>query len=115
MFSGLGWSIGIAIIIYICNSGYGGMIGSFLCWPGWEPLVKLTYAVSLCHAIIWFHIVGSFQFGLKYTDTVFAMILVFTIVYSYSFAAIIAVFVEQPLLRVVSLSFKSVGIETRSK
>ena len=115
MFSGLGWSIGIAIIIYVCNSGYGGMIGSFLCWPGWEPLVKLTYAVSLCHAIIWFNIVGSFQFGLKYTDTVFAMILVFTIVYSYSFAAIIAVFVEQPLLRVVSLSFKSVGIETRSK
>ena len=70
MFSGLGWSIGIAIIIYICNSGYGGMIGSFLCWPGWEPLVKLTYAVSLCHAIIWFHIVGSFQFGLKYTDII---------------------------------------------
>ena len=115
MFSGMGWSIGIAIIIYICNSGYGGMVGSFLCWPGWEPLVKLTYAVSLCHTMIWFHIVGSFQFGLKYTDTVFAMILIFTIVYSYSVAAIIAVFVEQPLLRVVSLCFKFVGIETRSK
>ena len=91
------------------------MVGSFLCWPGWEPLVKLTYAVNLCHGMIWFHIVGSFQFGLKYTDTVFAMILIFTVVYSYGVAAIIVVFVEQPLLKVVSLCFKFVGIETRSK
>ena len=38
MFAGLGWSIGIAIIIYICNTGYGGVVNSFLSWPGWEPL-----------------------------------------------------------------------------
>ena len=35
MFSGLAWSIGIAIIIYICNTGYGGAVNSFfLCLDG---------------------------------------------------------------------------------
>ena len=46
MFSGLAWSIGIAIIIYICNTGYGGVVNSFLSWPGWEPLTKLSYGVT---------------------------------------------------------------------
>ena len=30
MFSGLAWSVGLSIIIYICNTGYGGMLGTFL-------------------------------------------------------------------------------------
>jgi len=30
MFTGLTWSIGIAIIIYICNTGYGGAVNSIL-------------------------------------------------------------------------------------
>ena len=35
MFSGLAWSIGIAIIIYICNTGYSGAVNSFfLCLDG---------------------------------------------------------------------------------
>ena len=29
MFSGLAWSMGIAVIIYICNTGYGGVVNSF--------------------------------------------------------------------------------------
>ena len=29
MFSGLAWSVGIVIIIYICNTGYGGVMKSF--------------------------------------------------------------------------------------
>ena len=115
MFSGLAWSIGIAIIIYICNTGYGGVINSFLSWPGWEPLVKLTYGVTLNHMIIMLCVVGTLQSGLKYTNTVFAMIVVFIVVLSYSVAAITALFVEQPISRVVSLCFKLAGMEARSK
>ena len=112
MFSGLAWSIGIAIIIYICNTGYGGVVNSFLSWPGWEPLVKLNYGVTLNHSMIMFCVVGTLQSGLKYTNTVFAMIVVFVVLLSYSVAAITAVFVEQPISRVVSLCFKLAGMET---
>ena len=115
MFSGLAWSIGIAIIIYICNTGYGGVVKSFLSWPGWEPLVKLNYGVTLNHVIVILCIVGTLQSGIKYTNTVFAMIVVFTVVMSYSVAVITAVFIEQPISRVVSLCFSLAGIEARSK
>ena len=115
MFSGLAWSMGIAIIIYICNTGYGGVVNSFLSWPGWEPLVKLTYGVSLNHTMIMLCVVGTLQSGLKYTNTVFAMITIFIVVLSYSVAAITAVFVEQPISRVMSLCFKLAGMETRLK
>ena len=105
----------ITIIIYICNTGYGGVMNSFLSWPGWEPLVKLTYGVTLNHMIIMLCVVGTLQSGLKYTNTVFAMIVVFIVVLSYSVAAIAALFVEQPISRLVSLCFKLAGMEARSK
>ena len=108
MFSGLALSIGIAIIIYICNTGYGGVVNSFLSWPGWEPLVKLSYGMALCHILVLFNILGTLQSSLKYTGTVYAMLAVFTIISSCAVSAIIAVFVEQqPVFNVLSLWFKS--------
>ena len=115
MFSGLALSIGVAIIIYICNTGYGGVVNSFLSWPGWEPLVKLNYGVALCHILVFCYVVGTLQSGLKYTDTVYAMITLFTIVLSYGVSVITAMFVEQPIVNVVSLCFKLVGMEARFK
>ena len=115
MLSGLAWSIGIAIIIYICNTGSGGVVNSFLSWPGWQPFVKLSYGVALCHEMMTYFVVGTLQFGMKHTDTVFAMTLVFVVVLSYSVSAIMAVFVEQPIFNVVSLCFKLAEIEIRSK
>ena len=102
-------------MIYNCNTGYGGVVNSFLSWPGWEPLIKLTYGVTLNHMMIMLCVVGTLQSGLKYTNTVFAMVVVFIVVLSYSVAAITAVFVEQPLSQVVSLCFKLAGVETRFK
>ena len=115
MFSGLAWSIGIAIVIYICNTGYGGVVNTFLSWPGWEPLVKLTYGVALNHVMIMLCVVGTLQSDLKYTNTVLAMIVIFIVMLSYSVAAITAVFVEQSISRVVSLCFKLAGMEVHSK
>ena len=115
MFSGLGWSIGIAIIIYICNTGYGGAVNSFFSMSGWEPLVKLSYGVALCNPLVLFYILGTLQSSLKFTDTVYAMIAVFTIILSYAVSVITAVLVEQPIVNVVSLCFKLAGIKARSK
>ena len=115
MFSGLALSIGIAIIIYICNTGYGGVVNSFLSWPGWEPLVKLSYGVALCHILVLCYILGTLQSSLKYTGTVYAMLAVFTIISSYAVSAITAVFVEQPIFNVLSLWFKSAGKEAHFK
>ena len=46
----------------------------FYSWSGWELLVKLNYGVNLNHVIMILCIVGTLQSGVKYTNTVFAMI-----------------------------------------
>ena len=114
MFTGLAFSIGLSIIIYICNTGYGGMFSSFLSWPGWDPISRLIFGVFLIHQMVIFYILGTLQSSLKYTDTVFVMISVFTIVMSYGLSAVTAVFVELPIANVVSLCFKLAGAEARS-
>ena len=114
MFSGLAFSTGLSIIIYICNTSYGGMFSSVLSWPGWDPVARLIYGVMLIHMMVIFCALGTLQSSLKYTDTVFTMISVFTIVMSYGLSAVVTVFVELPIANVVSLCFKLAGMEARS-
>jgi len=115
MFSGLAWSISIFIIIYMCNIGYGGVVNSFLSWPGWEPLVKLSYSVYLVHRMVLFIILGTLQSSVIFTNTVFTVLLVATWVISYGVSAVVVVVVELPILNVVSLCFKLAGMEPRNK
>ena len=114
MFTGLAFSIGLSIIIYICNTGYGGMFSSFLCWPGWDPLARLIFGVFLIHQMVAYYILGTLQSSLKFTDPVFVMLLVFTLVMSYILSAVTAVCVELPIAKLVSLCFKLAGMEARS-
>ena len=114
MFSGLAWNIGLALIIYICNTGYGGMFNSILSWPGWDPIARLIYGVLLIHMMVMFYVLGTLQSSLRYTDTVFVMITVFTLVISYGLSVVTALCVELPIANVVSQCFKLARMEARS-
>jgi len=113
MFSGLAWSIGISIIIFLCNTGYGGVVNSFLSWPGWDPLVRLSYGVYLFHMLVIFFILGSLQSSLIFTDIVYIMLCVFTIVASFGLSVVLTLTVELPISKVVSLCLKQAGMESR--
>ncbi|XP_065910530.1 nose resistant to fluoxetine protein 6-like [Dysidea avara] len=115
MFSGLAWSISISIIIFFCNTGYGGVVNSVLSWPGWDPLVRLSYGVYLLNAIVIHYIIGSLHSSLVFTDTVLNMIYTFTMIVSVIFAALLSVVVEIPLSKIVSLCFKLAGEEPRQR
>ncbi|XP_065917929.1 nose resistant to fluoxetine protein 6-like [Dysidea avara] len=115
MFGGLAWSVGIFIIIYMCNTGYGGVVNSFLSWPGWEPLVRLSYSVYLVHRMVLFVILGTLHSSLIFTDTLLIVLLVATWMISYGVSAVVAVVVELPILRIVSLCFKLAGMNPRDK
>jgi len=115
MFSGLAWSIGISIIIFFCNTGYGGVVNSVLSWPGWDPLVRLSYGVYLFHEMLIYVILGTLQSSLIITDTVYIMLWVFTIVLSFSLSVVLTLTVELPISKIVVLCFKLAGTETRDK
>ncbi|XP_065887197.1 nose resistant to fluoxetine protein 6-like [Dysidea avara] len=115
MFSGLGLSIGISIIIYICNTGHGGVVNRILSWPGWEPPVKLSYSVYLVHPMIMSLVLGTLQSSLVMTGTLMLVLLAATLIISYGVSAVVVLFVEFPLTNVVSMCFRLAGMEARDK
>ncbi|XP_065885946.1 nose resistant to fluoxetine protein 6-like [Dysidea avara] len=113
MFNGPAWSIGLSIIIYICNTGYGGVVNSYLSWPVWEPLAKMTFGVYLCHIIIISIMYGTFQSTVILTDYIYAILCVFIVVTSFAWSGVTFVFLELPVSKVVSLCFKLFGMDKR--
>lgn len=46
------WAACIAWVIFACYNGAGGCVNSFLSWPGFIPLSRLTYVVYLLHPVM---------------------------------------------------------------
>ncbi|XP_068082886.1 nose resistant to fluoxetine protein 6 [Anabrus simplex] len=47
-----GWGLGIAMVIFLCHTGHGGVIDSFLSWPWFQPLSRLSYSIYLIHMAV---------------------------------------------------------------
>ena len=46
------WTLGVAILVYMCMRGDGGIVNSILSWKPWDAMAKLTYAAYLVHPIL---------------------------------------------------------------
>jgi len=64
----LGWSVGIAIIVYLCVHGYGGVMNWLLCLRIWRPASRMSYCLYLVHPVVigWYHM--SLHTGFSYSD-----------------------------------------------
>ena len=60
------WAAMLAWLIWLCSTGNGGAFGRFVCWRGWQPLSRLTYAVYLSHGWILYFSLGSLRSLLDY-------------------------------------------------
>ncbi|XP_076053964.1 nose resistant to fluoxetine protein 6-like [Oratosquilla oratoria] len=41
------WALALAWVVIACQNGYGGLVNSFLSYPAWQPLSRLTYTMFL--------------------------------------------------------------------
>ncbi|KAI8040175.1 hypothetical protein M5D96_007605 [Drosophila gunungcola] len=48
----LGWSMALCWVVFACMQGYGGLANSFLSYPLWQPLSRLSYAVYMWHIFV---------------------------------------------------------------
>ena len=110
-FSGTGWSIAVALLIYICHTGFGFVVNTILSWSFWIPLHRLTISVYLIQVMTVLFIYGSFQKRYFYTD--YGLIVYFScfMVFSYPVAALTSTFVQYPLLNIEKLVEKTCGLE----
>ena len=110
MFSRLSWSLGLAIVIFICHNGYGWIVNTFLSMSFWIPLSRLTFTAYLVHEIVLFVLIFTRRAPINATNITLAAHIVAAVVLSYGCAAIIASFVEFPFANVETVVFKLVGI-----
>ena len=68
MFSRTGFSIGIALMIYACHNGFGGVIDKLLSWSFWVPLSKLNYLTYLVHPMVLILMYRTMRVQFIYTD-----------------------------------------------
>lgn len=115
MFSRFSWSLGLAIFLYICHNGYGGVVNTFLSMKLWIPLRRLTLIAYLVHPVILFLIFYTRRVPVYHTDITLAVYAVAAVVLSYGAAAIIKSFVDYPLANLETVVLKMVGLVEEKK
>ena len=107
------YSTGIALMVYACHNGFGGIINSFLSWSFWVPPSRLTFMAYLSHPIVLTLMYSTMQYRFIYKDYVLITLVISAVVLSYTLALLLAVVVEYPLANVESAVYKFAGVKRR--
>lgn len=90
------WVLATAVVLGLCLSGHGGIVGRILSWKVWTPLSQLSFGAYLVHPIIIF----VWQLGdtqkVRFTLFSFGMNYIAVTVVSFAFALVLALLVEFP-------------------
>ena len=113
MFSRTVFSIGIALMIYACHNGFGGVINKFLSWSFWIPLSHLNYSAYLFHPMVITVMYCAVRFRFIYTDWLLIILFSSAVVLLYSLALIVAVTVEYPVTNIENAVYKFAGMKRR--
>ena len=113
MFSRTGYSTGIALMIYACHNGFGGVIDKFLSWNFWVPLSHLTFMAYLFHPIVYILMYRTLRFQYIYTDWMLIILFAAGVVLTYSLALIVAITVEYPVANMENAVYKFIGTKRR--
>ena len=97
------WGLGLSLFIFICYSGLGGPVDSFLSWGVFVPLSRLTFSAYLIHPVVIMTFMFSLRDRIYYYDITYAFLIVGCVAMSYVAAAIIAVCIEFPLSNIEDL------------
>ena len=114
MFSRTAFSTGIALIIYACHNGFGGIINKFLSWSFWVPLSRLTFMAYLFHPIVIILMYRTLRFRFIYTDWLLIVMFAAAVMLSYSLSLLIAVAVEYPVANLEKAFYKFTGIKKKN-
>ncbi|XP_015913387.1 nose resistant to fluoxetine protein 6-like [Parasteatoda tepidariorum] len=100
------FSIALAWIIFVCETGHGGAMNKLLSWKFWMPLSRLTYSAYLIHPIFIHAYYNSFQTAYFFTDFIAVTTFLGFLVMSYSTAFIFSTVFESPLMNLEKLILK---------
>ena len=90
------WTCGVALLVFMCMRGDGGVVNTILSWRPWDAMAKLTYGAYLIHPIlirvVLYNRMDLIDFSLQF----FIVHFVFFLVASYAIAFVMFTLVETP-------------------
>eukprot|EP01097_Dermamoeba_algensis_P010422 TRINITY_DN7710_c0_g1_i1.p1 TRINITY_DN7710_c0_g1~~TRINITY_DN7710_c0_g1_i1.p1 ORF type:complete len:232 (+),score=43.59 TRINITY_DN7710_c0_g1_i1:78-698(+) len=97
-FSRFVWAIGLALVIFFCATGNGGLANTILSLPVFTVLSKLTYLTYLVHSIVLNAIFYNFNQPIYYHDFIWATLAIGAMTMSFACALVLNLMVEMPLI-----------------
>ncbi|XP_069121441.1 nose resistant to fluoxetine protein 6-like [Argopecten irradians] len=92
------WSLGLAWIVFACNTGYGGIITQFLSSPLWGPFGRLTYCAYLIHPIMMYAFILNQRYPIYFTDVNMIYMFLGHWLMSYGLAFFVSLAFEAPMI-----------------
>ncbi|CAL1277755.1 unnamed protein product [Larinioides sclopetarius] len=101
--SRIGFSLGLAWVIFVCVIGQGDVVNSILSWKALIPLSRLTYCAYLVHPIVQSTYFGSIKSLLEFNHINVIMLYLGTLFISYVAALVTSLLFESPVIRLERL------------
>jgi len=99
------WGLAVSWVIFACVTGYGGFVNTFLSYPGFIPLSRLTYATYLIHCNV-INFVDKTAKSTVYFDSIRLVYrLLSAVVVSVAFAVPLHLAFEAPFVTLENLAF----------
>ncbi|XP_055841712.1 nose resistant to fluoxetine protein 6-like isoform X2 [Episyrphus balteatus] len=66
--SRVAWPLALSWIVFACVNGYGGVANTFLSWPFWQPLARLSYSMYIIHLMVETITAGRTKVNVHFSD-----------------------------------------------
>jgi peptidoglycan/LPS O-acetylase OafA/YrhL len=100
------WTLGVAIVTFLCVTGEGGVVNSMLSWYIWDPIAKLTYSAYLIHPFLIRVVYYNRTELFTYSDTMYVTHFLAFAVLSYAVASGMSLLIETPFARLEKVLLK---------
>ncbi|PRD27959.1 UNVERIFIED_CONTAM: nrf-6 [Trichonephila clavipes] len=101
------FSIGLAWIILICETGHGGFIAKFLSWKTFSPLSRLVYCAYLTHPILIHGYYLAYPSALHFTEYIMITNFMGFVFMAFGIAFMLSLVFESPLMNLEKLLLKN--------
>ncbi|CAL1287085.1 unnamed protein product [Larinioides sclopetarius] len=101
------FTIGLAWVIFACETGHGGFITKFLSWKLFIPLSRLTYCTYLVHPILIHAYYQAYPTAFYFTELLMVTNFMGFLIMSYIIAFMFSLTFESPLMNLEKLIVKS--------
>ncbi|KAF0306541.1 Nose resistant to fluoxetine protein 6 [Amphibalanus amphitrite] len=100
------WGVAVGWVIFACVTGYGGPINTFLSYPGFIPLSRLTYAGYLIHINVLLLVEGSVKSTVYLDSYRYTYRLLAHVIVTFAAAMLLSLTFEVPFINLEKIMFE---------